>query len=87
MHSFAPDHALGAGTIWVRLLARTEIGTAISLLEEAGAALVALVDASDWQSEGFRALHELLARMRDDTGVEIGNLRVREWELNAGGAE
>lgn len=87
MYTIAPDHALGSETTWVRMLARTEIGAAIALLEDTGAVLVSLVDASDWQSEGFRALHEMLARLRDDTGAEIGHLGVREWELNAGGAE
>ncbi len=45
---------------------------------------MSLVDASDWQSEGFRALHERLARLREDCGAEIGHLHVRQWELNAG---
>lgn len=87
MYSIARDHALGVETIWVRMLARTEIGSAMALLEDAGAVLVSLVDTSDWQSEGFRALHERLARLREDCGAEIGHLRVRQWELSAGGAE
>lgn len=44
-----------------------------------------MLDDSDWQSDGLRALHDLLARLRDDTGVELGHLQVREWELAAGG--
>lgn len=87
MSSLAPDAAFGSDTFWTWMLVSSEIRTAISTLEEAGAVLVALVDATDWQSEGFRALHALLERSRDATGVEVGNLEVREWELVAGGGE
>lgn len=87
MYSIAQNPAIASDTSWVWMLTSREIGTAISLLEDAGAVLVSLVDASDWQSEGFRALHERLARLREDCGAEIGHLRVRQWELNAGGAE
>jgi hypothetical protein len=71
---------------WVRFAA-CEIQTAISTLEDAGAALVGLVSRADWQSDGLRALHGLLARVRDDTGAEVGQLTVRAWELGGGGAE
>ncbi len=84
MYSFAQDQAGGSSQLCGSSLARHEIGAAISTLEEAGSTLVALVDSSDWQSEGFRALNELLARLRDETAVEIGNLKVREWELGEG---
>lgn len=87
MYSLAPDSALGSDTFWTWMRVSGEIRTATSALEEAGAALVGLVDATDWQSEGFRALHELLERSRDAAGVEVGSLRVREWELVAGGGE
>jgi hypothetical protein len=87
MYSLAQDHAIDSSALWVWMLTSREIATAISLLEEVGAVLVSLVDDSNWQSEGFRALHDLLARLREDTGAEMGTLRVREWELNAGGAE
>lgn len=87
MYSLANDSALGSDTFWTWMLVSGEIRTAISTLEEAGAALVGLVDATDWQSEGFRALRELLERSRDAAGVEVGNLGVREWELVAGGGE
>lgn len=87
MYSLAQHHAIASDASWVWMLTSREVGTAISVLEDAGAVLVSLVDASDWQSEGLRALHELLARLREESGVEIGHLRVRQWELNAGGAE
>jgi hypothetical protein len=87
MYSFANILNTGSAQLGDRLLASQEIGAAIATLEEAGATLVALADRSDWQSEGFRALNALLERLRDDTGVEIGNLKVRGCELGDGTAE
>lgn len=84
MYSFAHDLSGGSSTAWGQVLACREIGEALSTLEEAGATLVSLIDASDWRSAGLRALNELLARVRDDTAVEIGNLEVRRWELAEG---
>ena len=84
MYSFVNILDVGSAHLGDLLLASQEIGEAISTLEESGATLVALTDRSDWQSEGFRALNALLERLRDDTGVEIGHLSVRRWEL--GGA-
>lgn len=86
MYSFAHDLSGGSSTAWGQVLACREIGEALSTLEEAGATLVSLIDASDWRSAGLRALNELLARVRDDTAVEIGNLEVRWWELGEGSA-
>lgn len=85
MYSLALTPGVGSGTFWTWMLVSREIGAAISVLEEAGAALVPLVDETDWQSSGLRALHGLLGGLRDGTGAEIGQLRVREWELGAGG--
>lgn len=87
MYSLAQHHAIASDASWVWMLTSREVGTAISVLEDAGAVLVSLVDASDWQSEGLRALHDLLVRLREESGVESGHLWVRQWELNAGGAE
>lgn len=87
MYTFAHDQGIASEELWVWFLACREIAAAIATLEEAGATLVALVDSSGWQSEGFRALHELIMRLRDDTGAEIGQLKVREWELGGGGGE
>ncbi|MFF1539558.1 hypothetical protein ACFVWL_05750 [Microbacterium sp. NPDC058269] len=84
MYSFANILEADSAQAGDRLLAAQEIGEAVTTLEDAGSTLVALADRSDWQSEGFRALHALLARLRDDTGAEIGHLKVHEWEL--GGA-
>lgn len=86
MYSFAPDQSVASSPAWGRIMARREIEDAMSTLQETRATLVSLVDASCWRSEGFRALNELLARLRDDTGREIGDLEVRQWELGAGGA-
>ena len=81
MYSFALDQYGGSTQAWGRALAHREVADAIAILEQAGATLVSLVDATDWRSEGFRALHEMLARVRDDTGAQVGNLRIRQWEL------
>lgn len=81
MYSFVNVLDVGSAHFGDRLLAAQEIREAISALEEAGAALVALADLSDWQSEGFRALNALLERLRDDTGAEVGHLATREGEL------
>lgn len=85
MYSLSPGRVFTSAEVWARLVAHREIGAAVSMLEDAGAALVGLVDDADWQSEGFRALHALLGRLREETGVELGHLTVREWELGAQG--
>ncbi|WP_226534042.1 hypothetical protein [Microbacterium paraoxydans] len=85
MYSLAPGRVSTSAELWARLVAHQAIGSAVSTLEEAGAALVELVDDADWQSEGFRALHDLLGRLRDETGAELGRLTVREWELGGHG--
>ncbi|KTR74789.1 hypothetical protein NS234_17775 [Microbacterium oxydans] len=81
MYSFVPEQSGGSAQSWGQAFAHRGIGDAITTLEEVGAVLVSLVDATDWSSEGFRALHELLARVRDDTGTQLGSLRIRQWEL------
>ena len=83
MHSFTHAEAYASDAFWAWVTARRDIDAAITALESAGAALVALVDESDWQSDGVRALHELLGRVQDGTGSEIGGLQVRARELEA----
>lgn len=85
MHPVARDHIVASDDLWARLVIHREIMAALSIVEEAGAALVRFIDEADWQSEGFRALQALLVRMRDDTGAESGSLNVRAWESSAGG--
>ncbi|MFK3677507.1 hypothetical protein ACI2IP_07230 [Microbacterium sp. NPDC090218] len=84
MYSLAPDRVVSSAELWARLVTRREIDAALVVLDDAGAALVRLVDDADWESQGLRALHALLGRLRDDTGVELGHLRVREWEATGG---
>jgi len=87
MFSLAHDPTVASHELWTWMLVSGEIGAALSALEHAGSALVPLAADTDWQSEGLRALHELLGRLRDDAGAEIGELRVRQWELDAGAGE
>lgn len=87
MDSLVHDQVVTAALLWVRLVVSRELGIALAALEEAGAGLVPLAADTDWQSEGFRALSERLDRLSDDTGLEVGRVKSREWELTAGGAE
>lgn len=81
MHSFTIAGGGSSDALWAWFAARREIESAIASLDEAGAALVTLVADSDWQSEGVRALHELLSGLRALTSAEIASLSEREWEL------
>ncbi|PRA79645.1 hypothetical protein CQ045_13875 [Microbacterium sp. MYb66] len=86
MYEIAQQPAAASDDPGIWFLACREIAAAISTLDAAGAFLVGLADSSDWQSAGLRALHELLERLRGETGVEVGHLTAREWELGRGGA-
>jgi hypothetical protein len=86
MHSLVDVQTLRPQGSWAHALAQRELAMAIQLLEEAGVSMTALAEDADWQSKGVTALHELLVRMRDDTGSEIGSLMAREWEIAAEGA-
>lgn len=81
MYTFAHAQPVASAEQWVPIAVRRELAEAITLMEDAGAELVALAADAAWESDGFRALQELLSRLRDDTGAEVGELAVREWEL------
>lgn len=49
---------------WARLAAIRELRSAMGSLDDACAALVGLVADTNWQSDGVRALHELLEETR-----------------------
>lgn len=85
MHSFELADAHASEGLWALFSARSEIGAAISAMEAAGAALATLVDDSAWQSDGVRALHELLGALQDRTRAEAGSLGARAAEIEAVG--
>lgn len=80
MYTFAHAQPVASADLWIPIAVRREIGEAIALMEDAGAELVALASDAAWESDGFRALQALLSRLREDTGAEVGELTVREWE-------
>lgn len=61
--------------------AQADVQNAIAALDAAGAALVPLVDASDWQAKGVQSLHALLVDLKDRVGAETGELTSRLWEI------
>lgn len=78
--------AAGAWTsdnLWAWFSAQRAISEAISALEDAGASLLPLVAASDWQAEGVRALHQLIIELKDRAAAETGQLSSRLWEIDA----
>lgn len=78
--------AWGSDAVWSWYCARHAVGDAIVALEDAGAALLPLIDQSDWHAEGVRALHELILELRARTASEVGELSGRLWEIDALGA-
>ncbi|KJQ52861.1 hypothetical protein [Microbacterium sp. SA39] len=85
MYSFTQAEAFSPDGLSAWFSARQEIDAAIGALESAGVALMRLVDDSDWQSDGVRALHEQLRQFQSRAGVELGSLQARESEVEAVG--
>ncbi|MDP3950124.1 hypothetical protein [Microbacterium sp.] len=71
--------------LWKWFSAQRAVNEAIAALEDAGAGLLPLVEASDWQADGVRALHALIIELKDRTTIEVGVLGSRLWELDAAG--
>jgi hypothetical protein len=87
MHSLMNIETVRAEDAWERLAALRELRMAIAALEEACASLVGLVAETTWQSDGVRALHELLEDMHRVASGHVGTITGRVWELkgvNAG---
>jgi len=63
--------------------AQADVQDAIAALDAAGAALVPLVDASQWQAKGVQSLHALIVDLKDRTAAETGELTGRLWEIQA----
>ena len=69
--------------LWTWYSAQRAVRDAIGALEDAGAALLPLIDASQWHAEGVMALHELIVEVRARTASEIGELDGRLWEIQS----
>jgi hypothetical protein len=71
--------------LWKWFSAQRAVHEALAALEDAGAGLLPLVEASEWQADGVRALHALIVDLKDRTTIEVGILNSRLWELEAAG--
>lgn len=69
--------------LWSWYSAQRAVRDAIAALEDAGAALLPLIEASQWHAEGVMALHELIVEARARTASEIGELDGRLWEIQS----
>lgn len=76
MLNIIAEEGWGANTLGRWFAAQRAAGEAMRTLEDAGAGLLPLVEASDWQADGVRALHALIidlrTRVTHDTGVLSG---------------
>lgn len=84
LNIIAVDGAV-SNTLWNWFSAQRAVGEAITALEDAGAGLLPLVEASRWQADGVRALHALIVDLKERTAAEGGALGSRLWELDAAG--
>jgi hypothetical protein len=73
--------AWSSDALWFWYSAQRALRDAIAELEDAGAALMPLIDASEWHAQGVMALHELIVEERARTAAEIGDLSARLWEI------
>lgn len=83
MLNFIAAEAWASESLWVWHCARRAVADAIDALDDAGAALLPLVEASHWQADGVRALHELIVELRARTASDGGALHSRLWEIDA----
>lgn len=83
MFNYEAAEAWTSDNLWAWFCAQRSISEAVSALEDAGASLLPLVTASDWQAEGVRALHELIIELKDRATAEAGQLSSRLWEIDA----
>ncbi|WP_426187073.1 hypothetical protein [Microbacterium sp. TWP3-1-2b2] len=77
--------AWSSNGLWKLFSAQRAVDEAIIALEDAGAALLPLVDASEWQADGVRALHVLIVDLKERTTAEVGVVRSRSCEIDAAG--
>ncbi|WP_404436565.1 hypothetical protein LG322_15090 [Microbacterium aerolatum] len=73
--------AWSSDSLWFWYSAQRALRDAIVDLEDAGVALLPLIDASQWHAKGVMELHELLIEGRARAAAEIGELSTRLWEI------
>jgi hypothetical protein len=86
MNPFVNAVSAGSDDMWAWFAASREIIAAMRALDETGAALIALADESEWHSDGVQALNSVLERFQHRTRSEVGDLRMRQWELERAAA-
>ncbi|MCC2028344.1 hypothetical protein [Microbacterium tenebrionis] len=81
MLNIVAAEAWASDSLWFWHSAQRALRDAIIELEDAGAALLPLIDASQWHAKGAMALCALLVEERARTAAEIGELNTRLWEI------
>lgn len=82
MLNFIAPEAWTSDALWAWYSAREAVDEAMIALEDAGTALLPLVEASQWQAKGVLALHELIIELKARTAAEVGELSSRLWEID-----
>lgn len=82
MNPFVNAVSAGSDDLWAWSAASHEIIVAMRSLDETGAVLRILADESQWRSDGVRALNIVLERFQHRTRTEVGELRMRQWEMD-----
>lgn len=83
MLDYAPAEAWSSDALWSWFSAQRAVLDAIVALEDAGAALLPLIDTTRWHAQGVMALHELIIETRARTASELGELHTRAWEISS----
>lgn len=68
-------------SFWAWYCARRAVEQAVVAFEDAGGALASLREASNWQAQGVRALHQLLDDEYGRTTAQVGALHACLWEI------
>ena len=82
MLNFIAPEAWASEALWAWHSARQAVDEAIIALEDAGAALLPLIEQSEWHAKGVMALHELIIELKARTAAEVGELSSRLWEID-----
>ncbi|MHC9044446.1 hypothetical protein [Microbacterium saperdae] len=86
MYSFATAESWSSEGLWSWFVAGREARAALDAVEEAAGSLQQLSTDADWQSQGMRALHELLVELQRRAEALMAELHVRDWEITRAGA-